>query len=376
MRIGIDIRFLARGVQSGVEEYTLNLLPRLFNLEKNTEFKLFYNALRKNKLDFPWVSFPNVKLYQFSIPNRFLQMSSFVFDFPKTDKMIGGADVFFSPHFIFSPTSKECRKVVTFHDLSFEYYPEFFSFTRNVWHKLMKLKKQARQADLIISVSESTKDDLINLYKIDPEKIKVIYPGISEEFKKLDLSQIRQIKEKYNLPEKFILYFGTIEPRKNIIGVINAFELLKENLKSDIKLVIAGSSGWLYGDIYKAAKESKFKNEIIFTGFIEKEDKPSLYNLASLFVYPSYFEGFGFPPLEAMACGVPTIVSNCASLPEVAGEGALLVNPYNINEIFVAMREVLTHKSLGDDLVKRGLIQAKKFNWDSCAKETLKTLLG
>jgi len=373
MKIGVDIRFLARGVQSGVEEYTLNLLPRLFGF-KDAEFKLFYNAFKKNKLEFPWTSFLNIKVFQRSIPNRFLQLSSFLFNFPKIDKMIGGVDYFFSPHFILAPTSKNCRKIITFHDLSFEYYPEFFSFSRNIWHKLMRPKKQAQEADIIISVSESTKEDLVNLYKIKPEKIKVIYPGVGEEFKKLDSSKISKIKEKYNLPEKFILYFGTIEPRKNIDGIIKAFDLLKENLRSDIKLVIAGSPGWLYKNVFRAAEESMFKNDIIFTGFIEKEDKPSLYNLASLFVYPSYFEGFGFPPLEAMACGVPTIVSNCASLPEVAGEGALLVNPYYINEIFVAMKEVLTDASLREDLVNRGLYQAKKFSWDSCAKETLKII--
>lgn len=373
MRIGVDIRFLARGIQSGVEEYTLNLLPRLFGC-KEAEFKLFYNAFKKNKLEFPWASFPNVKIFQRSIPNRFLQLSSFIFNFPKIDKMIGGVDSFFSPHFILSPTSKKCKKIITFHDLSFAYYPEFFSFSRNIWHKLMRPKKQAQEADAIISVSESTKEDLIDLYKINPDKIKVIYPGVGEEFKKLDLSKIYKIKEKYNLPEKFILYFGTIEPRKNIDGIIKSFDLLKENLKSDIKLVIAGSPGWLYKNVFRTAKESKFKKDIIFTGFIEKEDKPSLYNLASLFVYPSYFEGFGFPPLEAMACGVPTIVSNCTSLPEVAGEGALLVNPYNINEIFIAMKEVLTSKKLSDDLINGGLNQSKKFSWDSCARETLKII--
>lgn len=375
MKIGVDIRFLARGVQSGVEEYTLNLLPRLFG-SKDTEFKLFYNAFKKNKLNFPWVDFPNVKIFRRSIPNRFLQLSSFFFDYPKIDKIIGGADVFFSPHFVFSSISNKCRKIVTFHDLSFEYYPEFFSFTRNLWHKLMKPKKQAQDADLIISVSESTKEDLINLYKIDPKKIKVIYPGIGDEFKKLDSSEIKNIKEKYNLPDKFILYFGTIEPRKNIVGIIKAFDILRLKLDTDIKLVIAGSPGWLYKEVYKTAKESEFKDDIIFCGFIDKEDKSSLYNLASLFVYPSYFEGFGFPPLEAMACGVPTIVSNCTSLPEVAGDGALLVNPYNVNEIFVAMKEVLADKALSDDLTSRGLNQVKKFTWQSCAEQTLKVLSG
>ncbi len=370
MNIGIDIRFLARGAQSGVEEYALNLLPRLFSLDRTIGFKLFYNAFKKKKLDYPWVGASNVKLYQFSIPNRFLQASSFFLDSPKIDKLIGGADVFFSPHFILAPVSKKCKKIITFHDLSFEYYPEFFSWQRKIWHTLMKPKKQAELADKIIAVSQSTKEDMVNLYKIAPEKIEVIYSGISEEFRELEKSELQEVREKYHLPEKFILYFGTIEPRKNIIGIIKAFELLK----SDEKLVIAGSPGWLCKNIYKVAKNSSRAKDIVFAGFIEKKDKLALYNLAELFIYPSFFEGFGFPPLEAMACGTPTIISNTASLPEVAGEAAMIVDPYNINDIAVAIKEVLGNEKLREEMKERGLALSKKFNWQTCAEQTLKTI--
>lgn len=381
MTIGVDIRFLARGVQSGVEEYALNLLPRLFSLEKSIKFKLFYNALKKKKLDYSWLDFPNVKLYQFSIPNRFLQASSFFFNAPKIDKLIGGADVFFSPHFILAPVSKKCKKIVTFHDLSFKYYPEFFSFQRKVWHALMRPRFQAERADKIIAVSQSTKDDLINVFGINPEKIEVIYSGISEEFGKVEKAEMERVAKKYNLftphrtcsgagPDKFILYFGTIEPRKNITGIIRAFELSK----SDAKLVIAGSPGWLYKDIYKTAKNSPRRKDIIFAGSIEKEDKPALYNLAEVFVYPSFFEGFGFPPLEAMACGTPTIISNAASLPEIAGEAALMVDPYNINDIAMAIKRVLENEKLRREMGERGLILSRKFSWENCARGTLELL--
>ncbi len=382
MIISVDIRFLARGVQSGVEEYTLNLLPRLFSLGKSVKFKLFYNALRKKKLNYSWLGLPNVELCQFSIPNRFLQATSFFLNAPKIDKLVGEADVFFSPHFILAPVSKKCKKVVTFHDLSFEYYPEFFSFQRKVWHALMKPKFQAERADKIIAVSQSTKDDLINLYGIEPERIEVVYSGIGEEFGEVGKAEMERVAKKYNLftpyrtssgagPKKFILYFGTIEPRKNITGIIKAFELLK----SDVKLVIAGSPGWLYKDIYKIAKNSLRQKDIIFAGSIEKEDKPALYNLAEVFVYPSFFEGFGFPPLEAMACGTPTIVSNTTSLPEIAGEAALMVDPYNINEIAIAMKKVLTNEGLRRQMKDRGLALAKKFSWENCAEETFKILM-
>lgn len=355
-----------------MEEYAINLLPRLFSLQRSIKFKLFYNALRKKRLDYPWIGDSNVELCQFSIPNRFLQASSFFFYWPKIDKLIGGADVFFSPHFILAPVSRQCRKIITFHDLSFEYRPEFFSLQRKIWHKLMRPKFQAKTADRIITVSRSTKDDLTELYKIPSEKIEVIYPGIGEEFRKMEKFEIQKVREKYNLPQKFILYFGTIEPRKNIEGIINAFELLK----TDAKLVIAGSPGWIYKSVYKTAKKSKRSKDIIFTGFIEKEDKPALYNLAEVFVYPSFFEGFGFPPLEAMACGTPTIVSDVTSLPEVAGEAAIMVNPYNINEIAQAMNDVLENEELRRQMRDGGLVLSKKFSWQNCAKATLKILAG
>jgi len=213
----------------------------------------------------------------------------------------------------------------------------------------------------------------------------VIYSGVGKQFRpikngsvalKLTAQPTVKLKKKYNLPDRFVLYFGTIEPRKNLIGLIKAFELLKSQGErgSQIKLVIAGTNGWLYKDILKTAQESKYRRDIIFTGFIEDKDKPYLYNLAELFVYPSFFEGFGFPPLEAMACGLPTIVSHTSSLPEVVGQGALMIDPYNIDELAWAMEMALTDSNLKERLIKKGIAQAKKFSWSKCARQTLKVL--
>jgi glycosyltransferase involved in cell wall biosynthesis len=181
------------------------------------------------------------------------------------------------------------------------------------------------------------------------------------------------IRKKYNLPENFILYFGTLEPRKNLVGLIQSYEIFRRQTGSDKKysLVLAGNSGWLCDDIFVQARKSDFAQDIIFAGFVDPADKIYLYNLASLFVYPSFFEGFGFPPLEAMACGVPVICSHTSSFPEVVSQAALTVDPYNFDEIAWAMKEVLTDKELGQDLVKDGLIRAKNFSWDKCARETL-----
>jgi len=377
MIIGIDIRMLAKGAKTGVEEYTTNLLANMLSLNPDLKFKLFYNGYQKIKLDYDWLKFPNVELKQYRIPNRFLDTSLYFFDYPKIDKLLKEVDVFFSPHIFLSSVSKKCKVVATFHDLSFEKYPEFYSASKNYWHFSMNPKKQARKADKIIAVSESTKDDLIGLYNVNPEKIKVLYSGINSELRIRNQElRIREIRKKYNLPEKYILYLGTLEPRKNIIGLIKAFEKFKiQNSKFKIQLVIAGSKGWLYKDIFKAVENSSVKNEIIFTGFIDDEDKSILYSQAELFVYPSFYEGFGFPPLEAMACGTPVITSNVSSLPEAVGDAAITINPYNLDELYRAMEMVLNNNQLKNILIVRGFEQIKKFSWQKCARESLNFIL-
>ena len=393
MRIGVDIRVLAREVRTGVEEYTIHLLSKLLPLEPEINYKLFYNAYRKAELNYSWLNMNNVSLKSHRIPNRFFFAVARYLNEPKVDKLLGGIDVYFNPHFFVAPVSRDCRKVITFHDLSFEHYPEFFSKRKRLWQKfLMDTKEEAKKADKIIAVSNSTKEDLINLYGVDANKIEVIYSGVSERFKPANRGQrtanngkwgrekngeqkeIKRVKKKYNLPEKFILYFGTIEPRKNIVGIIKAFELLKDS--ESLKLVIAGAKGWLEQDIFKAAKNSKRSQDIFFTGFIEDEDKPALYNLAELFVYPSFFEGFGFPPLEAMACGLPTIVSCNSSLSEVVGKAALMIDPDNIDELACVMEIVLSDSKLRKRLISTGIKQAKKFSWQECAEKTLSVLRG
>ncbi len=374
MNIGIDIRVLARGARTGVEEYLINLLAHLLP-KGDINYQLFYNAFRKDKLDYDWLSFKNVQLKDFKIPNRLLFLSARYFNQPKIDHLLKGIETYFNPHFFVSPVSSRCRKVMTFHDLSFEHYPEFFSWRKRIWQKfLMRTKKEAQKADKIIVVSNSTKNDLVNLYQIKEEKIKVIYSGIGDEFKPINdqKEKLNYVREKYNLPNNFILYFGTIEPRKNLVNLIKAFEVLRE--KHSIRLVIAGTKGWLFKDVFKTVRESKYRNDIAFTGFVDQEDKPALYNLASLFVYPSFFEGFGFPPLEAMASGIPTIVSNSSSLPEIVSQGALMINPKNMDELAWAMSLALTDHDLRNNLIKKGLEQARMFSWHKCAQETLEVL--
>lgn len=396
MNIGIDIRVLAKGKRTGVEEYTISFLSHLLNLDKSNKYRLFYSGFRKPKLNYPWLKSRNIKIKKIRIPNRILDFFLKFLKFPKIDKILGGVDIFLSPHFLITPLFQKTKRILIFYDLSFVHFPEFFSKSKLFWHKFVSPKKQAQGADLIISISESTKKDLIETYDVDPEKIEVIYPGVDNKFKPMDKnsSDLINIKNKYGLPDNFILYFGTIEPRKNILGIIRAFEQLKKthsdqrrNVQwkgfegialgrekkffdfSNFKLVIAGIKGWLCGEVFKAVENSEFSKDVLFAGFIEEEDKPCLYNLAEIFVYPSFFEGFGLPPLEAMACGVPIIVSNKSSLPEVVGEAAIAVDPARIEELVSAIRNILEDRNLKERLINRGLERIKNFKWENGAKK-------
>jgi len=391
MIIGIDIRSLSGGAYTGVGEYTRNLLEHMISLDQRIQFKLFFNAHN----DRPDLNFldkaDNIRPYFFRYPNKYFSATTRFLHVPKIDKMIGGCDVLFSPHFIAAPISKDCRKVITFHDLSFERYPEFFDLQRKFWHFSNRPKRQALAADKIIAVSESTAYDLLDIYRADFNKVSVVYSGVDDSFsKEITQDVLRRVKVKYNLPDKFVLSLSTIEPRKNVYGIVKAFELLKNYREGEytkvrrssyfcidaVSLVIAGKPGWLYGNVFKAIKESKYKNDIQYIGFVDNADKPALYKLSSLFVYPSIYEGFGFPVLEAMAAGTPVITSACSSLPEVAEDAALLVDPFKISDIAWMMKEVLTSEKLASSLIKKGLLQAEKFSWQKCAEETLQVLLN
>jgi len=384
LKIGVDVRCLVGGRRTGVEEYTLNLLKNLFELDTKNTYVLFLNSLRASKADLEWAKkYDNVSVKKFNYPNKFLNFFFWYLKWPKIDQMIGGMDVMFFPNIIFSSVSARVKTIVTIHDLSFERYPETFSWKRRLWHIFINPRKICQKATQIIAVSESTKNDLISVYGIESEKITVIYSGVSSDFEPVDRNDAGLVaaKERYKLPYKFILYFGTIEPRKNLLGIIRAYNelqnyALRKNDESLLKyhLIIAGQKGWLGLDIDSEIEKSIFRNKIMIINSIPDGDKKYIYNLATLFVYPSFFEGFGFPPLEAMRCGVPTIVSNNSSLPEVVGRGAIMIDPDKPDEIFRAMRDTLANFDLRQKLIVVGLIKTQEFQWRKTAQEFLEIL--
>ncbi|MFA4817288.1 MAG: glycosyltransferase family 1 protein [Parcubacteria group bacterium] len=381
MKIAIDVRCLIEGRRTGVEEYTLNLLKNLFEIDKANNYVLFLNSFRPDKAELKWVKkYPNVSLKKFRFPNKLLNFCFWYFDFPKIDKMIGGADIVFLPNIIFASVSAKTKLIATIHDLSFERFPETFSRKRRLWHGFINPKKICRRARKIIAVSDSTKNDLQSLYGIKPEKIEIIPSGVSGKFLPISRNnqKLIEVKERYGLPYKFILFLGTLEPRKNIAALIRAFDSFKEYAAEKnnenlirFKLVIAGQSGWLGEKIYCEIEKAKHKKDILVVNFIPEEDKPFVMNLATLFVYPSIFEGFGFPPLEAMKCGVPVITSNNSSLPEVIGSGGIMVNFDKPDEIEKAMRQILENPQLYEKMKEAGLKKAGEFSWKNTARKFL-----
>lgn len=386
MTIGIDIRVLGSPIKSGIEEYAENLIPNLIRKGRDINFKLFYSSGRGYLPEYNWLQESNTKLYKFNFSNNLLFTSACFVNRPFIDKMIGGADVFLFPHFFLSSLSPNCKRVTTFHDLSFLYYPEFLTLRKKIWHNLqMNPKWQAKFSDKIIAVSESTRNDLVNFYKIDPTRINVIYSGISKNFEtnklppthnqKIETTALEEFRRLKKLPKRFIFSLSKIEPRKNITNIIRAFSNVKEaSCYKDLGLVVAGTKGWLCQEIFKEAKRSKYKNQIIFTGQISNEEKILYYQTASIFVYPSFFEGFGFPPLEAMLSGVPVIASRNSSMPEVLGNSAILVDPHNVAELELWITKILDDKNLSKMISEKGVKQASKFTWEDTATKTLEVL--
>ncbi len=387
MKIGVDARVLMDKYYSGVSQYAANLLNAIFALDSDNEYKLFYNSFKNLDERFrPW-SRANSQVIGSHVPNKiFNYLGQKIFSYPKIDKKLGGVDVFWSPHFNFTNLKKETKRIITVHDLSFLRYPEFFSTRKNIWHKALGVKKIIKEADVVIAVSENTKNDIIELVGVAPEKIRVVYSGnnivkkdLSENEKNIFNKEVAEFLTKNNLTGRLALYLGTIEPRKNISGLIIAYNALRDKDKleginkfRDLKLVLAGASGWKNKQIYAEWKKSPYKNDIIFLGYISKKEKEFLYASSAVFVFPSYYEGFGFPPLEAMTYGLPVICSNISSLPEVVADAALIINPFEPKEISEALEIILSNEFLRESFIKKGYERAKIFTWEKTAQEYLK----
>ncbi len=366
--VGIDGRCLLDTNYTGVSEYTVVLIKKLLKEYPDKKLSIFLNSFKTRGVQerLAWLrKYKNIRIKHYHYPSKILNFSLWFFNYPKIDKMLGGVDIFIAPNISFLAISKSVKFILTVHDLSFERFKETFSWKRRFWHFIINPRKLCQQANEIWTVSTSTKWDLESLYKVAGNKIKVkpIVRSLSLSINNSgQKSRLKKVRDKYRLPRKFVLYLGTIEPRKNIIKLVQAFEYLKKNKKIEekYKLVIAGQLGWQYKEIVEYIKKSKFKNCIVLTNFVDQKDKAYFYQLATTFVYPSIFEGFGIPVLEAMANGTPVITSNNSSIPEVIGPAGIMVDPDRVDDLIDAIELIVTDKKIREYYIKKGFEQTRK----------------
>ena len=370
MNIGIDVRGLEVGSYGGVSEYIRTIVPLMIRYGKNHHFHLFYSSFRKkdNALLLSYQNHDNVTLHSFSYPNKALFLAQRLNRLRAETFMGTTIDVFFSPHIIPISLKRDTHHIVVFHDVSFERFPHFFDTKRRLWHMMVDPRRQAQRATRIFTPSRATKHDLVSLYHIDPGIIEVIPLAARQGLDR----NATPLQGKVSLPQKYILSLCTLEPRKNIAGLIRAFTMVADSEgMRDTHLVIAGGMGWSYESVLREYKNSSASSRIMILGAVSESLKYELYKNALLFVFPSFYEGFGIPPLEAMKAGIPVISSFSSSLPEVVGDAAILIDPYNIPALAASIQEVVRDSRLRSELQYASKQRAQLFSWDVVAQRTL-----
>ncbi len=360
MRIGIDAR-IVHYTQAGIAQYILRLIQGLAEVDRENEFVLLQSRKDKHRL----VDRPNFKRALLWTPShhRLEQWTLWV--------EVSGLDLdlLHSPDFI-PPFRRNCKSVITIHDLAFLLYPNFL--TKESARYYGQIDQAVKRTDHIIAVSESTKRDAVRLLGVPERKITVIYESANPIYRPINDHRVLEgVKNKYGISGDFILFVGTIEPRKNLPGLLRAYRRLLDDYKLRVKLVLVGRRGWLCEEVFALVEKLRLEDEVLFLGRVPLEDLLHLYNAARLLVHPSFYEGFGLPPLEAMACGTPVVASNTSSLPEVVGDAGLLVDPHDTSALTVAIWRALTDENLRADMIAKGFKRAQCFSWEKMARETL-----
>jgi glycosyltransferase involved in cell wall biosynthesis len=365
MRIGIDATALP-SQPVGAGNYIINLIRALSRLDSEHKFVVFaqdsrrdlFEGLQASRLEWVWLAgkHPALRLVweQTAFPGLVRQFR---------------LDLLHSLHYT-RPFNLPCKSVVTFHDMTFFLFPGLHTRSKRLFFPLA-IRLSARTADALIADSESTRQDALRLLKVPPDKIFTVPLGVDESFHPVsDALLLDGVRRKYNLPARFILYVGLVEPRKNLPLLLQAYKVLAQKA-IDCPLVIVGRFGWSHQRILQQIDELGLKEKVLLTGYVPARDLPIVYNLADVFVYPSVYEGFGLPPLEAMACGTPVITTAVSSMPEHVGDAGLLVPPDDLPALAQALQDVLTDQALREHLAHKGPRQAAKYTWERTARQTL-----
>jgi len=361
MRFGIDAR-LTYHQRAGIGRYTLFLLDELAKADHENRYTIFQH--RKDRE--PLVVAPNFQRKTLYTPVHSRMEQPLLM----AELLFHNLDLIHSTDFI-PPLYSNLPSVITVHDLAFLRWPHFLTKDHATYYS--QIDRGVRHARHIIVPSHSTKNDVIGQLGVPESKISVIYEAAASLYRPMPIDQAQAaVRKRFSVPANYILFVSTIEPRKNIDGLLQAFHHLrtKYNL-TDTALVLAGKQGWLYEKVYETVEELGLQDSTFFVGRVTDEELHHLYVGARCHVHPAFYEGFGLPPLEAMACGTPTVVSNTSSLPEVVGDAALLVDPTNWEEMAVAIHRLLTDSDLHAEMRQKGLQRAAVFSWSRAAAETL-----
>ena len=360
MLIGIDASRAARAEHTGTETYSLHLIRAMLSAASQHRFRLYADRALPRELDT-------------------LNAEPRVMPFPRlwTHARLAAEMLTRPPEALFVPAHVvpliHPRTVVTIHDLGYLYFPQAHPAQARMYLDL-STRWSVRVAAHIIADSQATKADLVRRTAAPPDKITVAYPGRDESLGRVsDPATIESVKHRHGIGGEYLLYIGTLHPRKNLVRLIQAYSNLKPPT-SNLKLVLAGGQGWLYDEILAEAMRLGLQDRVLFPGRIADEDKAALLSGATALVFPSLYEGFGLPVVEAMQCGTPVICSNTSSLPEVAGDAALLVDPLDVDGLTRAMLRLLAEADLRRTLVERGYAQAQKFSWQACAATVLSVI--
>ena len=363
-RVGFDASALPPHL-TGAGNYIVQLLRALHRLDLPLDFRVFCTPSGRQQIDLAEkTNFRCVTVPALHPALRLLWEQTRLPRLAAQHRL----DLLHSPHYT-RPLRLPCRSVVTLHDMTFFLFPELHTLPKRYFFRRM-IRFSARSADALLTISESTRQDAMRMLGIAPERIHTtLLAALPEHQLVTDPGRRQAVRQRYNLPENFILYVGVLEPRKNLPALFQAFARLRSRFP-DYRLVIAGKPGWMVEQINSQLEALQLGNAVHFTGYVQAEDLPVVYNLARVSVYPSLYEGFGLPVLESLACGTPVITTTVSSMPEVAGEAGLLVPPGDIPALEAALDRLLSDPAECERRSRLGLEHAKKFTWERTAQET------
>lgn len=360
MRIGINL--IPFSSIQGIEIFTANIISNLIKLRKNEDFLIFCSEDLPELLNFSYSKVIKIRGLKLKYSKAFFQQTGLYYLLKK-----------YKIDFLFSPSPNAPifykNKIVVIHDCAYDRFKEFNNVFSKNYFKLMYYGAKYFSKK-IITVSNFSKKELINLYKINSEKIVVIYEGIPK-IQKINYDFIQKTLDNLKINKHYFLYIGNWRPRKNLLGLIRAFKIFSQKIKSDWLLVIGGKKDKRFLDLEKEVKKNQLEGKVILTDFLTREEIAALYKKTVALTFPSFYEGFGLPVLEAQSLGIPVLTSNISALPEVAGEGALYVNPYNIKEIAQGMEKIAFDENLRKELIQKGFENIKRFSWEKSAKQIL-----